>query len=553
MNVSPTDYAVISHALHAAANEMGAKLIRSAHSTILREARDGASALLDRKGNVVAQADLIPIQLGPMSMTIKPCLERHPIDELEEGDFFISNDPFDGGQHLPDVFIFTPIFVDGQVVGFSGSVAHHLDLGGGSPGLNSSATDIFQEGLRIPPSKYNLYKDWNGGPFERLIAANVRVPELTIGDFNAEHAANAVGAKRVYELCRKYGTEAVCEVMTEFINYTERLMRHAISHIQDGTYYGVSAVDDDGTNDIPLEVRVKVEIRKDEMFIDFTGTCAQVMRNVNCPLSSTFAATLNCIKSVISEADVPYNEGVKRPIHITVPPGTLLNPEHPAPVRARMEAAYRAFDATMKAMSQAVPERVIASGFDTTAVICFSRQDSTGYKISLEVFGGGYGASARADGCDAVDSPLSNCSNTPVEALDSGCDFIRVVAHHLEPDSFGHGAQRGGAGFSRHYMILSDNVKMELYADRFRLQPLGLFGGTSPSLGRCVIERGSSSFEVNSKSSTWLHAGDVVKLTCGGGAGYGESRNRPQAAVQRDVIAGLLTPSVAEAVYGNGN
>jgi len=551
MNVSPTDYAVISQALHAAANEMGAKLIRSAYSTILREARDGASALLDRAGNVVAQADLIPMQLGPMSMTIKPCLERYPAEELEEGDFFINNDPFDGGQHLPDVFIFTPIFVDGRVIGFGASVAHHLDLGGGSPGLNSSATDIFQEGLRIPPSKYNMHKDWNGGPFERLVAANVRVPDLTIGDFNAQHSANAVGADRVRQLCRKYGTDAVCEVMAEFVNYSERRMRHAISRIPDGVYYGQDAVDDDGTDDTPLDVRVKLEVRGDEIFVDFTGTCAQVMRNVNCPLSSTYSATLNCIKSVASESDIPYNEGVKRPVHIHVPPGTLLNPVHPAPVRARMEAAYRVFNAIMKALSQAVPERVIASGFDTTAVICFSRQDSAGYKICLEVFGGGYGASAHADGCDAVDSPLSNCSNTPVEALDSEHDFIRVVAHRLEPDSFGHGAQRGGAGFSRRYAVLRDNVKLEIYADRFRLQPSGLFGGTAGSLGRCVVERGRDSFEVGSKSSTWLQAGDVVTLTCGGGAGYGEPRRRLPTAIAQDIAAGLLSPAVAKAVYSH--
>jgi len=550
MNVSPIDYAVISQALHAAANEMGAKLIRSAYSTVLREARDGASALLDARGNVVAQADLIPMQLGPMSMTIKPCLARHPVETLEEGDFFINNDPFEGGQHLPDVFIFTPIFVDGRVVGFGASVAHHLDLGGGSPGLNSSATDVFQEGLRIPPSKYNIHRDWNGGAFERLVAANVRVPDLTIGDFNAQHSANAIGADRVRALCRKYGVDAVCEVMDEFIAYSERRMRHAIAQIPDGTYYGEDAVDDDGAGDQPLPVKVKVEVRGDEIHIDFTGTCAQVMRNVNCPLSSTHSAALNVVKSVASESEIPYNEGVKRPIHIHVPPGTLLNPTHPAPVRARMEAAYRAFNAIMKALAQAVPQRVIASGFDTTAVICFSRHDAKGYHISLEIFGGGYGASATADGCDAVDSPLSNCSNTPVEALDAQHDFLRVTAHRIEADSFGHGAQRGGAGFSRHYEILADDVKLELYADRFRIRPEGLFGGTPAQVGHCVVHRGQERFGVASKSSTWLRKGDRVELFCGGGAGYGNPADRPREAIRSDIAAGLLSPGVAAQAYG---
>lgn len=550
MNVSATDYAVISQALHAAANEMGAKLIRSAYSTVLREARDGASALLDRDGNVVAQADLIPMQLGPIGMTIKPCLARHPADTLEEGDFFINNDPFDGGQHLPDVFIFTPIFVDGRVIGFAASVAHHLDLGGGSPGLNSSATDVFQEGIRIPPSKYNVQRDWNGGAFERLIAANVRVPDLTIGDFNAQFSANAIGAARVKSLSAKYGVDAVIEVMGAFIDYSERRMRHAIAQIPDGVYYGEDAVDDDGVTDDPLAVKVKVEVRGEEVFIDFTGTCAQVMRNVNCPLSSTHSAALNVVKSVASDTDIPYNEGVKRPIHIHVPSGTLLNPTHPAPVRARMEAAYRAFNAIMKALAQAVPKRVIASGFDTTAVICFSRQEASGYRISLEIFGGGYGASAQADGCDAVDSPLSNCSNTPVEALDSEHAFLRVIANQLEPDSFGHGAQRGGAGFSRHYRILADDVKLELYADRFRLQPEGLFGGTPARVGHCIVHRGDRAMQVASKSSTWLKKGDVVELFCGGGAGFGEPSARAPEAIRRDLQSGLLSRDEALSVYG---
>ncbi len=191
--LSPIDYAVISQALIASAREMGVKLIRSAYSTILREARDGSAGLMDRHGNTVAQAELIPMQLGPIGETLRACLRRHPVETLKEGDFLINNDPFEGGQHIPDVFIFTPIFVAGRVVGFGASVAHHLDLGGGAPGLNIHASDVYQEGLRFPPSKYDFQRDWNGGSFERLVTANVRVPDLTIGDFNAQFAANAIG------------------------------------------------------------------------------------------------------------------------------------------------------------------------------------------------------------------------------------------------------------------------------------------------------------------------------------------------------------------------
>jgi len=550
MNVSPLDYAVISQGLQAVASEMGAKLIRSAYSTILREARDGGAAILDRNGDVVAQADLIPIQLGPIGMTIKPCLELHPIEELVEGDFLISNDPYNGGQHLPDIFIFTPIFFGGKVVAFSASVAHHLDLGGGSPGLDTEATDIMQEGIRIPPSKFNMERDWNGGTLERLIEANVRVPDLTIGDINAQHAANAVGVARIQQLCEKYGAETVCEVMDEFIIYSERRMRAGIREIPNGVYYGEDAVDDDGTSDKPLMVKVRVEVTDEDIYVDFAGTAAQVMRNVNVPLSSTYAATLSCLKSVVTTAAIPFNEGAKRPIHIKVEPGSMLCPVRPAPVRARLEGSYRVFGAIMRAMSEAVPEKVIAQGFDTTTVVCLSHYGQKGFQVSLEVFGGGYGASAVADGCDAIDSPLSNCSNTPVEVMDAQCDYFRLVGYRLEPDSFGHGEYRGGAGFSRHYEILRDGVKLSIYADRYRLRPAGIFGGTSGSSGYCAIHRNGEITRIGSKSSFNLRKGDVVEMFMGGGAGYGRPDQRDKRMIARDVAEGMLSPALARSAYG---
>jgi len=550
MNVSPIDYAVISQALQAIAGEMGAKLVRSAYSTILREARDGGAALLDREGNVVAQADLIPIQLGPIGMTLKPCLARYPLDDLREGDFLISNDPYNGGQHLPDVFIFSPVFVDGEVLGFSASVAHHLDLGGGSPGLDTDATDIYQEGIRIPPSKYSMERDWNDGPFERMLMANVRVPDLTRGDFNAQFAANAVGIARLQQLCAKYGRRAVAEVMDEFINYSERRMRAAIAKVPNGVYHGEDAIDDDGVSDQPLPIKVRVEVKDEDIHVDFTGTCPQVMRNVNVPLSSTHAAVLSCIKSVVTSANIPFNEGVKRPVHITVPEASILHPVLPAPVRARLEGSYRVFGAIMKALGQAVPEQVIAAGYDTTTVVCLSFQGSRGFQVSLEVFGGGYGASAAGDGCDAVDSPLSNCSNTPVEVMDGQCDYFRIVAYRLEPDSFGHGQFRGGAGFSRHYEILRDGAKLAIYADRFRLKPEGIFGGTAGTSGYCAVHRDGQVIHIGSKSSIDLRKGDVVEVFLGGGAGYGPPARRSPESIELDIAAGLLSAHAARQAYG---
>ena len=290
MSLDPVDYAVISQALIAAAREMGAKLIRSAYSTIVREARDCSAALLDRDGNVVAQAELIPMQLGPIGATFAPCAALYPVETLVDGDFFVNNDPFNGGQHLQDVFIFHPIFVAGAVVGFSATVAHHLDLGGGSPGLNTSASDVYQEGLLIPPTKFNMARDWNGGMLERIVRANIRVPDQTIGDFNAQIAANAIGAARVQQLCEKYGVAAVMGTMSALLDYSERRVRAAILAAPDGVYYGEDAVDDDGLSEEPLRVRSKVTISGDRIEVDFEGTCPQVTRNLNSPFSSTISA-----------------------------------------------------------------------------------------------------------------------------------------------------------------------------------------------------------------------------------------------------------------------
>ena len=541
MALDPVDYAVISQSIIAAAREMGAKLIRSAYSTIVREAQDASAALLDRDGNVVAQAELIPMQLGPMKMTFVPCAETHPVDRLVPGDFYITNDPFNGGQHLPDVFIFTPIFFEGEVIGFGASVAHHLDLGGGAPGLNADASDIYQEGLQIPPSCYNMDRDWNGGPFERLVAANIRVPQLTIGDFNAQFAANSFGALRTRELAAKFGKDAVVETMRDLLDYSERRVRASIAEIPDGVYEGEDAVDDDGITRTPLPVKARVTISGDDVAIDFDGTASQISRNLNCPFSSTISAALACVKSVLTSPDVPFNEGVKRPFSITAPYGSILNPKPPAPVRARMEPAYRVFNAVMKALASAAPEKVIACGFDTTAVFALSHLKPDGYRVYVEIFGGGYGASATADGCDAIDSPLSNCSNTPVEALDMEYDYFRVVDYGVLPDSAGDGRFRGGMGFTRAYQITQDDVIFAIYADRFRIAPAGLFGGSEGKPGRCCVMRRDETIEVDSKAGMTLQKDDILAIFTGGGGGYGTPSERCAESVNRDLADELIT------------
>ena len=533
MALDQVDQAIISQALIAAAKEMGIKLVRSAYSPIVREANDCSAALLDVHGNVVSQAELIPMQLGPIGTTFRACAELYPPETLEPGDFYINNDPYHGGQHVPDIFIFTPIFFGARLVGFSSTVAHHLDLGGGAPGLNMAAGDVYQEGLIFPPSRYNVNRDWNGGPFERLVRANVRVPEKTIGDCNAQFAANAVGARRVIELCEKFGADAVTEAMAGLLDYVEQRMRAAIAAAPDGAYVGEDQLDSDGENDEPLVVRARVEIAGDTVSVDYEGTCDQVRTNVNCPFASTIAAGLSCIKSVLTSPDIPFNEGTKRPIAIAAPYGSLLNPRPPAPVRARMLSAYRAYNAVMKALADAVPEQVMAAGFDTTHATCMSHLGEAGYGIYLEIFGGGYGASALGDGCDAVDSPLSNCSNIPIEAIDMEHEFFRVAEYALVAGSGGKGEWRGGLGIRRVYEVLADDVEYQSYSDRFTIPPEGLFGGDDGGAAFACVLRGNEKIDLGSKTSFRLAKGDRLVMSTGGGAGYGDvSRRSPERAAQ---------------------
>ena len=541
MIVSPVDQAVITRALIAAADEMGVKLIRSAHSPVVREAQDCSAAILDKFGRVVAQAELIPIQLGSITHTFKACLEYHPLDTLREGDFLINNDPYSGGQHLPDIFLFTPVFLEKELIGVTATVVHHIDLGGGAPGLNPNAGDVHEEGITFPPSKYTVEKDWMGGPFERLVRANVRMPEATIGDLNAQFAANAVGAERLRDLCRKFSSEIISVAMNEMLDYSERRIRTAISKAPDGEYYGEAHLDDDGVNNVPVPIKVQLSIKGDTLNIDFEGTAKQVKSNMNSPFASSVSSAIACVKSVLTDPDIPFNEGAERAINVKIPYGSILNPRPRAPVRARLLPSYRVVNAVMKALGEAVPERVIAPGFDTTSVCCLSHKSADGYNIYLEIFGGGFGAGPNYDGCDAVDSMLSNCSNIPIESMESDYPFFRVEDYSLRSSSGGNGKFRGGMGFQKTYKILSDNVTFATYGDRFRIAPEGVLGGGAGAQAETFVERGGQVIQLESKQQFVLHKGDRLVVRTGGGGGYGLPSERNARLRENDKLSGILT------------
>jgi N-methylhydantoinase B len=338
--------------------------------------------------------------------------------------------------------------------------------------------------------------------------------------------------------------------MSALMNYSERRFQAALRAIPDGTYFGQDAVDDDGLGDEPLVVKAAVTIKGEEVRVDYGGTCAQVKRNLNCPWASTVSATLAAIKSALTSPDIPFNEGFKRPISVAAPKGSLVNPHYPAPVRARLLPAYRCFNAVLKALAEVVPDQVVAGGNDSTHALAISYLGPKGYRVYLEIYGGGFGAGPRHDGCDAVDSPLSNCTNTPVEAADMDFEHFRVIGYGLLPDTGGPGKHRGGLGLFRRFLILKDGANFATYTDRVRLAPYGLFGGNDGSRTRIEIEREGKLLKVKSKDCVELKCGDILTLYSSGGGGYGPARQRDPGLIVEDIAQGYVSATAAAQHYG---
>lgn len=538
MSLDATTLNIVGKGLLAIAREMAVNLRRASYSTVVREARDFSVGILDLEGNVVAQAEMIPMQTGGISAAFRPIAGRFDLRALTPDDAFITNDPFDGGQHLNDFFLFTPIFVEDAPIGFGASVAHHVEIGGGMPGLNAEATELYQEGIRLPASRFSISRDWNRGFVEQFIRANVRVPDKVLGDMNAQFAANNTADRRVRELAQKYGTETVVQVMGGLQDYAERRIRQGIAQIPNGVYTGEDFVEAAPWGLDPVRIAARVTVDGTAVHVDFAGTEEQVPANINCPVASTISAVQAAIRGVLHESDIPFNGGCNRPITVDVPFGSILNPRPPAAVRARMSPGCRVHNAVVRALGEAVPERVIATGFDTTTSVALSHLNrQTGeYGIVIEIIGGGWGAAPTHDGMDGLDNPMANCANAPVEALELEAPYFRVVAYRLRPDTGGAGRQRGGLGIERSYEALRDGVVFAAYSDRHDAGPAGLFGGEPGGTGAFNLIRHDGGKErLPCVASAVLRRGDVIEVLSGGGGGYGRPAERIGAAAERDV------------------
>ncbi len=553
MSVDQTRLAIMARGLKATADEMVLNLVRSAFSTVVREARDCSAALLDAKGQVVAQAEMIPMQTAGLGLSFQSAARQLDLSRVGPEHAILMNDPYSGGQHLNDIILFHPIIHEGELIGWSGNTAHHLDIGGGSAGVNTRATELIQEGLIIPPVLINVAEDWHGGTVERIVTANIRTAEIGLGDFNAQFAANHVGRERMLEMVKRDGIEAVKAAMAEVLDYSERRMRAAIAALPDGSWTGEAFLDRDVFDDNPIRVCVKVTISGDTLVADFTGTAPQVKGMFNAPVASATAGALTGIRSVIADQDIPANDGCNRPLTLIFPEGSILNPHRGAPVRARMPAAGRALDSVHDALSKAIPERVPAQGYNTTTgfYIAKPRGDGT-MQIYLDVLNGGYGAAKNYDGCHATDHILSSCRITPIEAIEQVSEHLLMDAFSLRPDTGGAGEFNGGLGFTRLIRVLEDGAFLNLYSDHYKLPPKGRSGGGDGGLGSLRIHRGNEVIELTSTSSFDLRAGDLIELNVGGGGGWGDPARRRPESIEFDLANDFITPAYASLHYRNG-
>ncbi|MCE2945830.1 MAG: hydantoinase B/oxoprolinase family protein [bacterium] len=548
--VDPITTEVIRNKLEGIANEMELTLLKSSFSPIVKEGLDTSASLFTVKAETLAQACAIPVHLATLIPTIRSMIARFPLDTMKEGDAFILNDPYCGGTHLPDIAIMTPVFHRGRIIALSASMTHHGDVGGHSPGsLPPNSTEIYQEGLRIPPLKFREAGEYNE-TMVALLRQNSRLPDTLMGDLNAQLAACNVGARRLQELADVHGADLLMAIFDELLDRSEIMTREALCRIPEGTYRYVDEMDNDGIElDRRIRVEVAVTVKDGTIHFDLAGTSPQVRGPMNCVPSGSQAAAYYAVR-VLTDPTIPTNGGCFRPVTLNLPRGSLANPIEPAPVNARTSTIKRIATSMVSALAKVLPDRVGAPAAGTLLVVAFGGNHADGRRYIVgELIAGGSGAASGLDGVDVVDTDASNCMNLPAEAMEMEAP-IRLHRVALRRDSGGAGEFRGGLGVVREYEILADGVTFTHRGERHYSAAHGLAGGQPGASARSVIRRADGSEQViPSKALTVLNRGDRVVVETPGGGGYGDPRRR--AAVAEDIANGKVSASAARAAYGH--
>jgi len=549
MKVDPITLAVIKSALDSIVDEMAYAVIRTARSEIIKDVMDYSAALCDADGLLIAQAKTIAQHLGAVPDAMQAVL-REFAGDLHPGDVVVMNDPYDGGMHIPDVFLFLPIFVDGHLEAFSVVIGHQTDMGGRVPGSNASdSTEIYQEGLRIPPVK--LYeRGVASATVLKIIAKNVRVPDRVLGDIGAEYSACKVGERELTKLFARYGRETTRAYMAELLDYAERVTRAEIARWPQGTYRFTDHLDSDDFSDEPVPLTVAITIHADgHLTCDWTGSSPQVRAALNSTFSFTKSCSYLSVRSVLRQ-DVPNNAGVFRCIDVIAPEGTILNPRMPGACAARALTGYRMLDVMLGALAQALPDRVPAAGEGGNTVLSIGGLDARHQPfVIVDMITGAWGARPDKDGMEAVTNPSQNMSNTPVEVLEAQHP-IRIDEYGFVPDSCGAGKWRGGLGLRRRYTLLNEEATLQLRSDRVKFLPYGLDGGKSARGTRNVIDPGPNQREMPAKFATVLTRGTVIQHDQPGGGGFGDPFTRDPTRVAADVRDEKITIEFARREHG---
>ena len=549
LKIDPITSEILRSALASAADEMAMALYRTSRSTIVRDALDFSTSLADSSGEMIAQSVTIPLHMGAVPYAMETLFNKFG-DQMEDGDIFILNDPFDGGMHIPDIFIVKPVFWEGTRIAFAIATAHHLDLGGRLPGSSASDnTEIFQDGFRIPWMK--LFR--RGAPEHsilELLAANIRVPELTLGDLEAQLSAVHIGQGAVLDLVRRYDVQTFLVCAHSLLDYTEQLVRAEIATWPKGTFSFTDYLDSDGCGGPRTKIHVQLTVVGDTLAADFTGTDPQVRGALNCTLGFAASGVGMCVRAVMRE-QIPNNSGMFRPIRVTAPVGTVVNVQMPGASSMRGITGFRVIDAVFGALAQMLPDRVMAAGEGGNTLVIFGSERTGGSRyVFYELLSGTWGGRPDRDGNDGLCNPANVASNIPIEQAESEYP-IRIETYGLVCDSGGAGRFRGGMAVVREWRHLGNSeASLVIRSDRRQHRPYGLHGGHPGAPSNNILRTANLQTVLPTLISTVIQPGEVIFHQMAGGGGWGDPMTRDPNSVAEDVRDERVSVEAARVLYG---
>lgn len=518
MSVDAISLEVFKNLFASVAEEMGVTLQRAAFSPNIRERLDFSCAVFDHRARMIAQAAHIPVHLGSMPASVAHAIHMFGRDGIQDGDVIVLNDPYRGGTHLPDVTMVSPVFAGGELLYFVASRAHHADVGGMSPGSLPLSTELYQEGIIIPPVKLK-YSGWINEGVLNLITANTRDPQERVGDLEAQLAAHRAGENRLLDLLVEHGVDVVAEHAKALMDYSQRMTEATIAAIPDGKYTFEDALEGDGQAEFDIPIKVKITVNGSEMTVDFTGSAPQVAGNLNAVTAIVQSATWYCVR-LLAEDDIPVNHGCFEPVIVITEPGSVLNPDFPAAIAVgNTETGQRVVDAVLGALHKALPDRIPAASQGSMNNLTVGGIREGRHFVYYETIAGGHGAGPAGDGVAGRHSHMTNTLNTPVEALEHTLP-LRVLTYALRDESGGEGQHRGGDGVNREYEFLT-TATVTLNTERRIREPYGLRGGQPGQKGCNQLVRSGQSQDLGGKTTLAVQAGDRLIIETPGGGGWG--------------------------------